>query len=740
MLGRTGKQFLRYYIFFFLCLVILFVPLYQINLSMVSRTYMDAAGSLLETGLANMESDLVHIKTIARTVYDNPRFRRLSYIQGAPELTDYYYTISLVDDFKRYFASAGMIVDSGILYENGMILTAKRLYFPWEEFYGAYFLQEGLPTFDQWIGELDAGFLAGGFVPLRSFITREGSYGAITLCVVFSNSPRNKAFFFATLEKNYILSRLATDEVLKNGRILVSDPAGNIIIDSGAAGEEEDVITLETVGRKQGIHVRVDIKRRVFRERLAPFQRLAFVFALAYLALGIVLSLFFAQRSARPIREIVGDVLSFGGRRMSGGTGGESRAFSPADFQNDYKYIQHFLSKAGRDLETFNARLVQQEELQRENLFERLLYGLVYSGAAWQTVREYFPGFPPVFRIAAVALSEMEEAALSAHTMRQAMILDIIEPWLSPDSYAHFSGTMLVLLLGEDEAEDLLPRLRSLSADLRKRLNTGCRTALSEPVRELRDIHQAFYLVRHLLRLPPREGFTVEGEEIVQTGNTGLLPFPIELLDASRLYELLLHGEEDKAVDFINTMFYELCRQGYTGENDIQQIFFIYRRAMLQIAGDLELDLSGDEVIPAYDPQLELSFLFARVAEAARKICGRINARHTEKDNSFERQVLRYIDDNLTNTGLYTKIVTDFFHISENRLQAIVRKWTGKSFLEYVESKRMDRSRELLLKTDMSVSRIARDCGYASDNSFYKDFRRFYGQSPTEMRSKPTLS
>ena len=95
----------------------------------------------------------------------------------------------------------------------------------------------------------------------------------------------------------------------------------------------------------------------------------------------------------------------------------------------------------------------------------------------------------------------------------------------------------------------------------------------------------------------------------------------MEYLDASRLYELLFHGEEEKAVDFVNKMFNELCSHGYTSEDDIQQIFYLYRRALIQITADFELDQTQEEIIPVYDSKSEFSFLFANMAEAIRKTC-----------------------------------------------------------------------------------------------------------------------
>jgi len=43
-------------------------------------------------------------------------------------------------------------------------------------------------------------------------------------------------------------------------------------------------------------------------------------------------------------------------------------------------------------------------------------------------------------------------------------------------------------------------------------------------------------------------------------------------------------------------------------------------------------------------------------------------------------------------------------------------------------------AREMLLKTSKSVSQISKECGYSLENSFYKAFKRYYGQSPSDIR------
>ena len=167
---------------------------------------------------------------------------------------------------------------------------------------------------------------------------------------------------------------------------------------------------------------------------------------------------------------------------------------------------------------------------------------------------------------------------------------------------------------------------------------------------------------------------------------------------------------------------------------DILKIFFLYRRILIQIVNELNLGAENETFIPDYDSRIEAGSLFTNITESISRICAAINSRHDERNLKFDLSVIGYIDENITNPGLYTRLVTDFFHISELRLQSIVRRQADKSFLEYVESKRMNISMELLQKTDFTISQIAKECGYANENSFYKTFRRFYNMPPGKVR------
>lgn len=67
-----------------------------------------------------------------------------------------------------------------------------------------------------------------------------------------------------------------------------------------------------------------------------------------------------------------------------------------------------------------------------------------------------------------------------------------------------------------------------------------------------------------------------------------------------------------------------------------------------------------------------------------------------------------------------------------------VKVLTGHTFLEYLTAYRIDKAKDLLQSTDMSVSDIGHSAGYSESNYFLRVFKRVTGMtpSPIEIRSK----
>jgi AraC-like DNA-binding protein len=55
---------------------------------------------------------------------------------------------------------------------------------------------------------------------------------------------------------------------------------------------------------------------------------------------------------------------------------------------------------------------------------------------------------------------------------------------------------------------------------------------------------------------------------------------------------------------------------------------------------------------------------------------------------------------------------------------------------EYLMQVRMEKSRELLLKTDVPIYMVAKEVGYADQLAFSRIFRKKHGLSPEQYRKK----
>lgn len=73
-------------------------------------------------------------------------------------------------------------------------------------------------------------------------------------------------------------------------------------------------------------------------------------------------------------------------------------------------------------------------------------------------------------------------------------------------------------------------------------------------------------------------------------------------------------------------------------------------------------------------------------------------------------------------------------NISPYYFSKLFKEETGENFIEYVTAIRMEKAKELLSRTDMSVKEICCEVGYADPNYFSRSFKKNVGVTPTEYK------
>jgi two-component system, response regulator YesN len=94
---------------------------------------------------------------------------------------------------------------------------------------------------------------------------------------------------------------------------------------------------------------------------------------------------------------------------------------------------------------------------------------------------------------------------------------------------------------------------------------------------------------------------------------------------------------------------------------------------------------------------------------------------------------MRYIEEHYAES-LSLMQVASHVHLNASYFSHLFKKETGHSFVNYLVQVRMDRAKQLLRNTDLSVTEVAGIVGYDLPNYFAKLFRQSTGISPKEYR------
>jgi len=78
--------------------------------------------------------------------------------------------------------------------------------------------------------------------------------------------------------------------------------------------------------------------------------------------------------------------------------------------------------------------------------------------------------------------------------------------------------------------------------------------------------------------------------------------------------------------------------------------------------------------------------------------------------------------------------VSSAINVSPNYLSAVIKKETGKTFVDLLTGKRMEVAKELLTCTSMKIKEISERCGYSDQHYFSYCFKKYSGTSPNALR------
>ena len=128
------------------------------------------------------------------------------------------------------------------------------------------------------------------------------------------------------------------------------------------------------------------------------------------------------------------------------------------------------------------------------------------------------------------------------------------------------------------------------------------------------------------------------------------------------------------------------------------------------------------------------SMVMIQINEYMVKYCETKTTQLKMEKEELSMQILQYIQTHLSDSEMSLAAVADVFQLSSNYISILIKKQTGLNYTSYIAEKRMQYAMQLLTNTNMSIDEIATEVGYYYKNTFYKVFKRTYGNAPSFYR------
>lgn len=212
-----------------------------------------------------------------------------------------------------------------------------------------------------------------------------------------------------------------------------------------------------------------------------------------------------------------------------------------------------------------------------------------------------------------------------------------------------------------------------------------------------------------------------------------------EELDAaniSRLADILQHASYESSVREIELYLSRLVDSGKMNaavlkqfhQDFLQVVYTLMEQKNIQahliFSDPFSVSLFEKAPHSVYDTMEWVRHIILRVKDYSAKL---------EDSLTVIDKVKRYISLHI-GEELSCEDIASYVYLNPDYLTRLFKKETGQTVMEYIQNERIDRAKQLMKTTDLSVTRIAEQIGYSNFSHFARMFRRNTGLSPLEYR------
>jgi YesN/AraC family two-component response regulator len=138
-----------------------------------------------------------------------------------------------------------------------------------------------------------------------------------------------------------------------------------------------------------------------------------------------------------------------------------------------------------------------------------------------------------------------------------------------------------------------------------------------------------------------------------------------------------------------------------------------------------------------YDSRYERGkhLLKALLLQCKHEISVEIRSELSKSEKTFQR-IIEYISNNY-HKPINRNTISNELDLNHCYISRLFKKYSGHNFNTYLNSIRMKNAKSILTNHDLSIERVAIQCGFSNTAYFIKVFKKFYGLTPGKYKLLP---
>lgn len=315
----------------------------------------------------------------------------------------------------------------------------------------------------------------------------------------------------------------------------------------------------------------------------------------------------------------------------------------------------------------------------------------------------------------------------------------ILEKYIRHVSFYSGGKVISLLIAPEPDTEKFLHIIvEEIAQSVRRIMKMSCRIGVGRSVGSLSHVHEAYIEAMSAIRYSRKNNEDVYFISDIERADD----FDLEKMQGyiEEVERLVRSGGSQELEEYLKQMFDRLEREHFS----MMEIHFLMVRLVSAVSHIVYAvaEEEGAAQLQKKSPLQNVDFFENIGAVRSRCIFFCLAARELIAEQRKKSstllcdKALGIIENSYMDQELSLVSVSNEISVSPNYLSALIKRSTGRTFIDLLTRKRIETAKELLLCTNMKIKEISEKCGYNDQHYFSYCFKKYEGLSPNACRQK----